>query len=195
MPLARVLSEGDAPRARKFSKAPCRERHYAPENLRVVIRACPSFHQCCWQCERRTLELANAATPPLHSEAVVVIKKQYKKGNACVLAWWHHLVRYSGRLGLSCHQPFGSRSHFGSRARREPVFWPWRFVFPPARAWAGWRCVFIRKHHALLRPDGRSHASRAAVGRRSTQPRNPRGPRAAGSLREEASALCRWRGC
>ena len=60
-----------------------------------------------------------------------MIKKQYKKGNACLLIPFlaASFCEVCGSVGSPLSLAIGSRSHFGSRARREPVFWPWRFVF------------------------------------------------------------------
>ena len=67
VPLARVC-EGDAPRAREFSEAPCR-RHIARENSRAVIRARPSFRRCGLQRERRIIRVADATHPIRRSQA------------------------------------------------------------------------------------------------------------------------------
>ena len=103
------------------------------------------------------------------------------------------------RSGHSGRQQFGSRSHFASRTRSRVCFLAMAFCFP-TRPRLGWVALRFPSQAARIAQAAAAQrlahgSSRAAASRRSTQPRNPRGPRAAGSLREEASALCRWRGC
>ena len=135
MPLARVCRRGRRSTSEEVFVSAVPVRHYAPENLRVVIRACPSFHQCCWQCERRTLQPANAATPSLlpelgfrgsHCDQKAIQEKQ------CVcLGCGTSPCEVCGSVGSGppCHQPFRSRSHFASRARSRACFLAMAFCF------------------------------------------------------------------